>query len=451
MLELIRKHTYFTLPSVLGALGYLLLAYFIPRENSNFLLPTYSGLFILAWFQYRKVENETEFRILVKASIFFRLIFLFSIPLLSDDYFRFIWDGRLVAHGINPFSEVPRHFLGTDTAGHAGLTPELLSGMNSPEYYSIYPPVLQFIFGIAAWIFPGNLMGSLIVMRLFILLAELGSAWLMLRLLKYFRLPEKNALLYLLNPLVIVELTGNLHFEAIMIFFVLSAIYLLTTQRFILSGVAMALAICSKLLPLVFLPLLIRFVGWKKTTLYSLLTLSIAGCLFVPFIDYQSLQHFLTSTNLYFQKFEFNASVFYLVRWIGFQVNGYDVIQTAGPILSGLVFIFILGLAFGWPIKKRENNLVELMLLALSIYFLFASIVHPWYITTLVALCVFSDFRFPIYWSILIPLTYLTYRTSNYHEIPLVIGIEYLVVGGVFCLEIISIFQRKKPLPLQTE
>jgi hypothetical protein len=354
---------------------------------------------------------------------------------LSDDYFRFIWDGRLFAHGYNPFDQIPSNLLSTEIANKVGLDGNLYQGLNSPNYFTIYPPMLQFVFGLGAKIFPSSILGNIIVMRLFILGAEIGSIFLMKSLLKRFKLDTKNVLLYALNPLVIFELTGNIHFEAFMIFFILLALNLLFNKRFILSAIIFGFAVCSKLLPLLFLPLLLRYLGWRKTILYSGIVIFTTIILFVPFIDSEFLNHIFSSTGLYFQKFEFNAGIFYLIRWVGYLVKGYDIIQIAAPILSILTFIIIMIVSLRKK-NKNETNLIQNMLLGLTVYFMLATIVHPWYITTLVALSVFTKFRFPIAWSVLIMLSYFTYRSVPYQELQWAVAIEYLLLGIVILIDL---------------
>lgn len=439
MLELLRKHFVITAPSIVALAGYLIIAFLVPRTDTVTLLAISAIIFGIAYFQYTRVESIHEVKLLLKFSILFRVAFLFAIPALSDDYFRFIWDGRLLANGFNPFNELPQALMNTHVASNAGLTTELFHGLNSPGYYTIYPPILQLVFGISAKLFPGDMTGSIIVMRLFILAAEAGSIWLIVRLLRFFSLPEKNIFLYALNPLVIIELTGNVHFEAFMIFFLLLSIYLLVSGKHLLSAIVFGLAVCSKLLPLLFLPFLLRYLGWKRTMMYTLAVIFTSFILFLPFINHQSINHLLSSTGLYFQKFEFNAGLFYAVRWIGYITNGYDIIQMAAPAFG----IITLGLVAAVSLRKTlidHSTLIRNMLFGLTAYFLLATIVHPWYISTLVALSVFTIFRFPIVWSGLIMMSYITYRSMPYQESMWIVAIEYAILAIAIILD----FRKKK-------
>lgn len=419
---------------IFSLVGYVLLGYFTERTNFTQLI-TLFGLLFGGYFYLVNVNlNENFIKQGIVLSVLFRLSLLFMLPNLSDDYFRFVWDGRLSAHGINPFVVMPSSFINSDHAISTGLSRELFSSMNSPEYYTIYPPVLQFIFLLSAQLFPSNILGSVIVMRAFIIAAEIGSIFLLSGILKKLELPSKNVLLYALNPLVIIELSGNIHFEALMIFFLLFSVYLLLKERFVFSAIVFSLAICSKLLPLMFLPLLPKQIGIKKSIIFYSICGITTVLLFIPFVDQQFIGNISSSINLYFQKFEFNASIFYSVRWAGFQTLGYDVIGKAGAILSAIVMVAILSISF---FQKRKDiiSLFSGMLFCITIYFAFATVVHPWYISTLVALSVFTSFRYPLIWSGLIVLTYFTYRTIPYSENLILVSIEYTALFGFFMYE----------------
>ncbi|MEL7341067.1 MAG: glycosyltransferase 87 family protein, partial [Bacteroidota bacterium] len=376
-------------------------------------------------------------------AVVFRLLAVFALPLLSDDYFRFIWDGTLLAAGENPFLQLPVAYMQDPyLAASLGLRNEIFAGLNSPEYFTIYPPVLQFIFYVGASLFPDSTYGAVVVMKLFVFAAELGSLWLIYRLLQRWQKPLHWWLLYALNPFIIIELTGNLHFEALMIFFLLLTVYWLEQKRVWLSTLALALAVASKLLPLIVLPLMIKRLGWGKVILYGALTGLWTLLMFLPIMDIDTFLHIQKSIGLYVNVFEFNASLWYLIRGIGYWFVDFNIIREAGPILSLLVMGSILGYAFG----ERSNSLANLprsIMWVFVIYLAGASIVHPWYASTLVAFGTLSRFRFPVLWSALVPLTYFAYRSPpEVQESPWILLLEYLPVLILMGYELY--FARKK-------
>ncbi|KAA9345917.1 hypothetical protein [Adhaeribacter soli] len=429
--------------ATLSGLAYYLLGYELPRQEFGKLFL----LFFLAFSAYVLLSRNLNLKTGLWLGMAFRVIFLFSLPALSDDYFRFLWDGRLLTAGENPFLHLPGFYHEQNFSGIPGLNQALYAGLNSPHYFSVYPPVCQFIFALAGWLFSENNLSGIIVMRLFILAAEAGTLLLLPKLLSQLGQRKENALWYVLNPLVIVELTGNLHFEALMIFFTLAAFYFLNRNRYHLSALSLAFAVCSKLLPLILLPFLFRLLGLKNWLLYCSTVGATCLLLFLPFLNAELIAHFSNSLNLYFQKFEFNASVYYLLREIGLYLYGYNQIAFIGPLLSVITFISILALAF----RSGNNDFATLpkqLLTGLTIYFLLATIVHPWYITTLVALSVLAHSRYALVWSGLAVLSYAAYQTASYTENYWLVGLEYLGVATALLLENRYRFHLKnQPVP----
>jgi Gpi18-like mannosyltransferase len=311
---------------------------------------------------------------------------------------------------------------------------ELYSKLNSQDKYSVYPPVSQFVFYLAALGGQNSIMGTTIIIRLFLVATEVLSIVLLPKVLVRYGIDPKNVILYSLNPLVIIEITGNLHFEGAWICFMIFCLLYLSRQKVIYAGFAYALAICSKLIPLLFAPLFIRYLG--KAPFLKFTTFTILGCLilFSPLID-GSLMSIFESLDLYFRKFEFNASIYYLVRWIGWQSFGYNIIQTAGPALAKLTIVFI-----GYFLLLADPKKVpipEAMMWILTVYLLFSTTVHPWYIAPVVFLSCFTTYRYAIVWSILILFTYLGYSIDGYNEVYLVVGIEYVTVIVIMIRELI--------------
>lgn len=418
---------------LVSAAAYAGLAYATPRAHFAQLL----GLFGVALLGYGwLLRSKLPWRWGLAAALAFRLLWLPAVPALSDDLYRFRWDGILVANGANPFQYRPVELIADgaraalpDEARRAQALPqlqELFRAINSPNYYSVYPPVCQFIFGAAATLFPTSEASFAACLRVIILAAEAGTAWLLLALLAALGWPPERALRYLLHPLVIVELTGNLHFEGLLLFFFLLALWLLGRQRWAASAVALALGVATKLLPLVALPLLLRRLGWRRFAAYAGLTIGAVLLLFGPFLSEALFINISRSLRLYFRSFEFNASFYYVLRTIGYWLTTYNEIAIIGPSLA--LTSALVGLWLVW--RERRPELVTLpqtMLLMLTAYYLLATTVHPWYLTLLIGLSALANFRFPLVWGGAAILSYAAYRTSAYTENLWLVGLEYAV------------------------
>jgi hypothetical protein len=414
--------------------GYIGIGYFTVRTNFPQLISLVALLFIgygLIW-KYKSVIKSVYTWLTI--AILFRAVFLFNTPNLSDDYPRFIWDGELISNGVSPFKYTPNQFDSIQPISPIQNQDILLKEMNSPNYFSIYPPVLQIIFTASSSISNGNIYATIIVMKLIMLASEIISLLLLFKILTFLKQPKERWLLYAFNPLIIIELVGNLHFEGVLIPFLLGAVYLYLRNRLHLSAISMALAVCSKLLPLMFLPYILWRLGLKKGVIYCSIVCSLTIVMFIPFIDLELLQNLSQSIDLYFQSFEFNAGIYFFARWIGTLITGYNQIGIIGPLLSALALVIILILS----IKKSKLNfdMTTRFLLMLSSYFLLATIVHPWYVSGLLALCITTKYRFPIVWSALIFLSYYTYKDTTYTESMLLVTIEYTIVIGYLIYEL---------------
>lgn len=383
------------------------------------------SLYTVAFLAYVGICWATDcstFWWLVSFAILLRLVLLPLTPNLSDDVYRFIWDGRLLAQGIDPFAFLPAQIIELDMhEGLRGINESLFSKLNSPQYFTIYPPVNQAVFALSAIVFPDSLYGSIILIRLCLLLAEAGSLYLLYRLLQAWQLPTQKMLLYALNPLVILELAGNLHFEALMIFFLLLSFLLLAKQWQVLSAVCLALAIGTKLLPLIILPLYWRRLGTVKAWRYYLFTAGFLVLLFLPLLSWELWEGLGQSIGLYFQKFEFNASIYYVVREVGFAIKGYNIIGTAGKWLAAATFLAII--IFSW--FERKKQLPVACMWVWLIYLSLATTVHPWYLTPILALSVFSSYRFVLLWTYLVFFSYAGYSATGFHENLWVTGLAY--------------------------
>ncbi len=407
---------------------------FVPAQ-SNFIgiFVPYTFLFLLGTYAYWTCIDRQSLRFWLTIAFLARFMLVFSFPNLSDDIYRFIWDGYLINAGYNPFDQLPGYYL--DNAFNIpGIDQALFEQLNSPAYFTIYPPIAQFTFATATFLFPQSWWGSAVVMKLFLFVFELGNLVLIMRLLSQNNKPVRQVLLYALNPLIIIEIMGNLHFEGAMIFFLLLSLWFLARQHWHYSAVAFAFSIASKLLPLMFLPFLIQRLGWKTSVKYFALLGATLLLLFAPLLSGVFFSNFGESLNLYFRRFEFNASLYNVLKWVGYQQYGYNLIKYIGPMLALTTFVGIILSALLERGKKWEE-LFGLFLFAITLYLINTPTVHPWYLCLPLVLCLFTDYRFPIIWSALIVFTYVNYSYPDYHENKWVIWVEYMTVLTVLGFE----------------
>lgn len=406
----------------------------LERHETYGLMLTFFAMYFSYFWIVR--DQRISFREIAWIGIAARLILFFSLPVLSDDFYRFIWDGRLIDLGIDPFAKLP-----ADLVEDAAMrqSNELFKLLNSPNYHSIYPPLNQFIFYLASAITDSYLI-SVNIIRFVVLSLEILGLYLLAGSpgLK----DRKYLALYFLNPLLILEGVGNVHFEVIVAFFLLLFIYLFHKSRYFLSGTALGLAIATKLLPLIFLPYIFLRLWWKKGLFITLVAILVALLTFSPFLFFWDTDGLFQSIKLYFNKFEFNASIYFLAREMGYWQKGYNQIAQIGPLMAILSFLTILIVSL-WT-SYRKVKMSEALMWILTAYLLFATTVHPWYILPLILLGTLSGYYYPFVWSAAILVTYTGYTLKGYQLSSIWVLFEYFLVIGTMIFEIWKNYETNK-------
>jgi hypothetical protein len=476
---------------VTSILFYFSFAYDLERTDLLKLVSLYAGLFFLFYKILQITKHNIKF--LTWTAFVFRAVFLLSIPNLSQDFYRFIWDGRMILAGFNPYLYTVDYFSFIGPPIEQGMQLQAGMGDLNASHYSNYPPINQLYFVLAGLFAGKSILGSALVMRLVIIAADFGTLYFGKRLLEKLNIPAHHIFWYILNPFIIIELTGNLHFEGVMIFFLIWSLYLLHSGKWQLSAVIFALSVSVKLIPLIFLPLFYQWFINKKTREdeilkprlpggqevqddknvnviaiprtrekqsvsmneitssiiphndvlnrilkligFYLIVVLVALISFVPFYSTEFLNNYTQTVGLWFQNFEFNASLYYIARTIGYTFRGYNEIAIIGKYIALIVIVFILILAF-FRRNRSTIQLITAMLLVLSFYYFTATTVHPWYVATLLILSVFTKYKFPLVWSFVIILSYLAYGNTDNTENLWIIALEYVVVYGIFIWEV---------------
>lgn len=403
---------------------------FSDQSSFNSLLCFYT----IAFLAYLLIVSQKKIKVnylywCIGGAILIRFISIFIFPQLSDDIYRFIWDGKLLLAGYNPYTLLPSEAL---TLGIQELDQTLFDKLNSPDYFSVYPPITQLIFLSGSW--TSNAFASSIIYKSLLFLAEVGSISLLYKICLSQSISPKRILLYILNPLIIIEIMGNIHFEGFMIFTILLSWWYLYKKKNILAASLISIGTGLKLIPLLFTP-----IYWAYTKLNRTLFIATAlFCLmiFVPVLFGSSITKFGSSVDLYFGKFEFNASIYYLLRWLGEMITGYNLIRYIGILPLIALIIVNAKYLFSKEIMQRGiEPIANAVLLCYSLYLFTTTTVHPWYLSTLILCSVFSSLRYAVVWSGVIILSYSHYENALFVENYGLITIEYLAVFSILFYE----------------
>lgn len=315
---------------------------------------------------------------ILSVAMFIRLLFVARMPELSDDIFRYLWDGIQLRLGHNPYTFAP----GALTPTHESLI-ELQPHINHPELVTIYPPVAQFIFSLAT--------GSLVGLKGIFILFDLGSCVLILLLLQRLRRHPAWLCLYAWHPLAVLESSASGHVDVAAVFFILLAIYFTigpapaNCGRFsgLGAGAALALAIMTKVFPAIFAPLLLIQLPRRARApfLLALGIVCVATC--VPF--WPQLRNGIDTLHLYAKHWEFSGFAFRFLReWTESGQNARLLLGSAFCVVFGWHWVRLYLSRANPDARNAEPCIRTCMGISLA-FLLLTPTLHPWYALYLLA------------------------------------------------------------------
>lgn len=317
-------------------------------------------------------------QLILAVALLLRLMFLFSPPQLSDDIYRYLWDGSNLLRGGNPYAAAP-----------AGIKPppELAfvhSRINHPRHVTIYPPAAQLVF--AAGASPGSTVTGL---KALLLLFDLGLCALLVILLKRLELPLWRAVLYAWNPLPVVEIAGSGHIDGAGLTLLLGSICLLVAERqsataprqwpYLLSGALLAGAGLVKLFPFLLAPVLLLLVPSGRRKHFAAGFCTVLAALVLPFLP--QLVNMTASLDSYARNWEFAGFAFNMLRSATGSGTTARLLLCAGFLLA--VSWIVLRLAGRMkqgsaPAEKERQALQACYAVAMALLLLTPTL-QPWY------------------------------------------------------------------------
>ena len=323
-----------------------------------------AALVVYAWYREDVTTGEVLF-----FAVLIRFLAFPLLPGLSDDGYRYVWDGWLQLDGVNPYLVRP-----VDTSLDFADYRDLLDLLNSKTYYSVYPPASQLVFLVGGFARDAGWVGSWFGIKLCFLALELGGLWALSRMVSAHLL-----LLYAWHPLAIVELAGQGHTEAGMVGFLLVAFWAISSRHPAVAVGAITVAGWFKLYPLLLLPFILRRVGWRYVWVAVVASIPLVSLYAAPRV----IAHIGESLNLYVELFEFNAGPYFALKHMAYAWSGEDISKVLGPALRNLFLIGIgaLFVADHW----RRWHLAWVWCAAIGMLWMTSTTIHPWYLVGILA------------------------------------------------------------------
>ena len=334
------------------------------NANIHFFLSVH--LFCLAvygvcayWLFQGRFEGVSAVYVFVPA-LLFRLAVLWCEPSLSEDFYRYRWDGRVQVAGHGPYDFPP-------------LAPELQSlrdeyydRINHKEFRTPYSSFAETLFHLFA-----RVSTNVVLFKSFLAIFDVLLLEIIRRLLQKEKKSPAWLLIYAWHPLPIIEFAGSGHMDIVGISLLFLSYLLLYHRQAALSGIAFAAAVLTKYLPALVLPSLLKEGKWK---------FAIAGGtagLLLLLVYYSPDWKMFSGVLSYYKKWRFNDSLFGLLYvWLG----GAEPARIAGMVFTVLAAGFCLAARFSF---------YRFAFVVFGTVILFSPVVHPWYLCWVLPFLVF--------------------------------------------------------------
>ena len=291
------------------------------------------------------------------AAVLFRLTLLPLYPSLSDDLYRYRWEGKVQQAGYNPYLVRPAD------QQLAHLRDETYPAVSGPQYTTLYGPLLEEVFWLTF-----VLTSRPMVLKLPFLLFDLGVVLLLFRLLPLMGFSPLRAVIYAWSPLPIIEFAASGHNDSLPVFAFVLALWFWERRQGKASLAAVAVSALSKVYAAFLLPTFLVRAGWRRIWIPALL----AAAAMAPYAE--SWRPLLASLSAYAEHWRNNASLYVVIG--KFTSNDQQTWRVYILIVVGAI---LYGLA-----RKLSPDRASFLILGTVL--LFAPNVFPWYLTWILPL-----------------------------------------------------------------
>ena len=333
-------------------------------------------------------ESRNSVWLLLAAGIIFRVMLWPLVPTLSNDLYRYRWDGRAQLHGLNPYLAQP------DDPSLAPLwntSDPYESRMPATDMPTIYPPLAEQVFKYTARYLPASVAFKLPMELCDIFVMFLLAVWLRAEGGRAYQLA-----IYAWNPLVIVEFAGSGHSDAMALAALVGAFVIIKSRR-TLSTLLLAAATLLKSFPILLFPLWLRRNGWPRSARAWLEGGAAAAFALICAWPYRAALHQIPINMATFERNwqDNNASLYTLLK----------IFSDSHEFAAGIGVGVTVGLALWTALRKIEPTRAAFLILGSIL--IFSPNAYPWYFTWVIP---FLCFNFNPAWLMLTILQFLSYK-----------------------------------------
>ena len=314
-------------------------------------------------------DQRSALLIILVAAAAMRLVLLFGEPYLSTDIYRYVWDGRVQAAGINPYRHVPVA---------SELMPlrdaSIFPNINRADYaVTIYPPVAQ-----AAFFAITRFGESVVIMKLGLLAFEGATIAVLIALLLHLGHPVTRIAAYAWHPLAIWEVAGSGHVDIVMCALLFAGLLLFLGGRTLLAGIAVTLGALVKPVAVFALPVLWRPWNWRLPLVVAA-TVSLA---YLPYLSVGSgvlgfLGGYIDEEGLA------SGNGIVLLRFARVAIGSIPHAAALYAATSATILVS-LALAAGFRKDRSDRTALSWLTWLLIAFLILSSPHYPWYFLVLV-------------------------------------------------------------------
>jgi alpha-1,6-mannosyltransferase len=391
---------------------------------------------------YLQVRSHSIYWIL-GIGLIVRIAFMMFDPVLEIDFYRYLWDGGVINAGYSPYKWSPDQVLSGEAPielqNLASSAPAVVESINYPHLTTIYPPVAEAVFALSSWIKPWDLT----VWRLIILAFELVTVGLLSCILRHINRSSVWIILYWWNPIVIFEFSNAAHMDAILLPFLIAALYFARkSRRPYASTICLAIGTAIKLWPVLLLPTFLRQHPQPRifATVFVVFS-SLVAILLWPFLA--QAFHEGAGLKAYGVTWERNAALFH--GGLGVLSAGLDSLGLytldAGKLVRACTgaIIILTALCINLQASLDTETLARRIIIVIAALLLLGPTMYPWYYTWMVPLLVIVPSRAMLAFSVVLPLYRLQFHPwfldNPWYFTDIIVWLEQGPILILLCIE----------------